>query len=134
MIKSQCWPNEDHWKGVVAHVLDVGFPKERLLNCYRGAAPSKSDDNPHGFRNVVDFESAMNVREATDLPLLFDPSHTGGSVENVFRMGEMAAPYHFDGIIIEVHHDPQHAMTDQKQQLTWSQFDEFMEKMFPDEE
>jgi chorismate mutase len=134
MIKNQPWPNDMHWEGIVAHVLDVGFPKERLLNCYRGIAPSPSDENPLGLRNIVNFESAVQMRQKTGLPMIFDPSHTGGSVPNVLKMGEAAAPYDFDGIVIEVHHDPEHAMTDTKQQLTWPQFDEFMTTMYPGRE
>jgi len=129
MVKNQPWPNDKHWEGIISHVLDVGFPKERLLNCYRGIAPSPSDHNPEEFRNIVDFESAMSMKQKTGVPMIFDPSHTGGSVPNVFRMGEMSAEYDFDGIIIEIHHDPEHALTDSKQQLTWQQFDELMEKM-----
>lgn len=88
MIKNQPWPNDPHWEGITAHVLDVGFPKERLLNCYRGMAPSPHDDNPLGLRNLVDFESAMRMKEKTGLAMLFDPSHTGGTVPNVYTMAE----------------------------------------------
>ncbi len=131
MVKNQPWPNDKHWAGIFEHILDAGFPKERLLNCYRGIAPSPSDDNPMGLRNVVNFESAVQMRTSTGLPMIFDPSHTGGSVENVFKMADAAAPYNFDGVVIEVHHDPEHAWTDSKQQVTWPQFDEYMARMYP---
>ena len=131
MVKNQPWPNDKHWEGIILHILDVGFPKERLLNCYRGEAPSQNDPNPMGLRNIVNFESALQMRAKTGVPMIFDPSHTGGSVPNVFKMGEAAASYGFDGVVIEVHHDPEHALTDSKQQLTWPQFDQFMSQMFP---
>jgi 3-deoxy-D-arabino-heptulosonate 7-phosphate (DAHP) synthase len=129
MIKNQPWPNDPHWEGIIAHVLDAGFPKERLLNCYRGMAPSPNDPNPSGLRNLVDFDSAMAMKQKNGVPMIFDPSHTGGSVPNVFKMGEESSAYDFDGMIIEVHHDPEHALTDSKQQLTWPQFDDLMAKM-----
>jgi 3-deoxy-D-arabino-heptulosonate 7-phosphate (DAHP) synthase len=129
MVKNQPWPNDKHWEGIISHILDVGFPKERLLNCYRGMAPSPADDNPAGLRNVVNFDSAMQMKEKTGVPMLFDPSHTGGSVPNVFNMGIESSQYNFDGMIVEVHHDPEHALTDSKQQLTWPQFDELLQKM-----
>jgi 3-deoxy-7-phosphoheptulonate synthase len=47
-------------------------------------------------------------------------------------MGEQAAPFDFDGVLVEVHHDPEHALTDSKQQITWQQFDELMAKMHID--
>lgn len=125
MINNPPWTNDFHWEGIVDHVLDVGFPKERLLNCYRGIALSPSDDNPLGLRNLVNFDSAMQMKQRTGIPMLFDPSHTGGTVENVLKMGELSLSYDFDGITFEVHHDPTHALTDSKQQITWGQFDDF---------
>jgi 3-deoxy-D-arabino-heptulosonate 7-phosphate (DAHP) synthase len=129
MVKNQPWVSEKHWAGIIDWVLDGGMPKERLLNCYRGITPSYGDKNPDGFRNIVDFEEARRMKEQTGMPMLFDPSHTGGSVENVFKMAEMSGQYDFDGMIIELHHDPEHALTDAKQQLTWPQYDELREKM-----
>lgn len=129
MVKNQPWVSEKHWAGIINWVLEGGMPKERVLNCYRGITPSYSDQNPEGFRNIVNFDEAMRMKEQTGVPMIFDPSHTGGTVENVFKMGEMSAKYDFDGMIIELHHDPEHAMTDAKQQLTWPQFDELADKM-----
>jgi chorismate mutase len=129
MVKNQPWVAERHWAGILTWVLDAGMPPERVLNCYRGYTPSYGDKNPEGFRNLVNFEEAMRVKENSGLPMLFDPSHTGGTVENVFKMAEMSAAYDFDGMIIELHHDPAHAYTDAKQQLTWPQFDELLAKM-----
>ncbi len=61
--------------------------------------------------------------------MLFDPSHTGGTVPNVYAMAEQSSTYNFDGMIIEVHHDPEHTLTDSRQQVTWQQFDEIVAKM-----
>jgi 3-deoxy-D-arabino-heptulosonate 7-phosphate (DAHP) synthase len=124
MVKNQPWPNEEHWEGIIEHVLSAGIPKDNLLTCFRGFSPHGS--NPLGLRNIPDFEMAMRIKEKTGVPMVFDPSHTGGSVPNVFEMQRQAAEYDFDGTIVEVHHDPPHALTDQKQQLTWEQFDELL--------
>lgn len=124
MVKNQPWPNEEHWEGILEHVLSAGLSKGNLINCYRGFAPY--GDNPLALRNIPDFEMAMRVKEKTGLPIVFDPSHTGGNVPNVFKMAEAAAPYSFDGMIVEVHHDPKHALTDRKQQITWAEFDKLM--------
>jgi 3-deoxy-D-arabino-heptulosonate 7-phosphate (DAHP) synthase len=129
MVKNQPWHSEDHWQGILEHVLDAGLPKERLLNCYRGVAPHSGAHNPLGFRNICDFDLAMRVRETTGVPMIFDPSHTGGSVSNVLKISEDAAKYDFDGIIVEVHPDPANAITDKKQQITWPQFDELTANM-----
>lgn len=130
MVKNQPWPSEDHWEGIIEHVLSTGFPAERLISCCRGFTPC--GDNPFGLRNIPDFEMAMRIRGKSGIPMVFDPSHTGGNVPNVLRMGEMAAKHNFDGVVVEVHHDPPHALTDQKQQLTWPQFDLLMTTLLMD--
>lgn len=124
LVKNQPWVNEEHWEGIIGHVLSGGMQKENILNCHRGFAPNGY--NPLGLRNVPDFEMSMKLKTKTGLPILFDPSHTGGSVVNVFEMAKQAANHNFDGILVEVHPNPKAALTDAKQQLTWEQFDEMM--------
>lgn len=127
MVKNQPWISEDHWEGIIEHVLAAGLPKSRLFNCNRGFAPH--GENEHNLRNIPHHEMASRVRAKTGIPIIFDPSHTGGSVSNVFKVAEEAAKHNIDGIVVEVHHDPEHALTDQKQQITWQQFDKLMEVM-----
>jgi 3-deoxy-D-arabino-heptulosonate 7-phosphate (DAHP) synthase len=128
MVKNQPWVNEEHWEGIIEHVLAAGLSRDNLLNCHRGFAPD--DKNPLGLRNIPHFAMSQRVKQKTGIPVIFDPSHTGGSVPNVYKMAEAAAEADgIDGVIIEVHHDPAHALTDQKQQVTWPQFDELMQIM-----
>ena len=130
MVKNQPWVNEEHWEGILEHVLSAGLSKNNLLNCSRGFAPT--GDNPLNLRNVPDFAMTKRIKDKTGIPVIFDPSHTAGSVTNVYKMAEAAADEDIDGVVIEVHHDPAHALTDQKQQVTWEQFDELMQIMHLD--
>lgn len=125
MVKNQPWISEDHWMGIIEHVLHGGIDKKRLLVCHRGFSPN-GHENPYGYRNVPDFEMAMKIKKETGLPMLFDPSHTGGSVENVMRVAKEATGYDFDGLLVEVHPHPPAALSDRKQQLTWKQFDKLV--------
>lgn len=120
MVKNQIWHNEKHWEGIIEHVLTGGIPKERLLIGHRGFAPT--GDNPHGYRNIPDYDMCMRMKEKFNLPIIFDPSHTGGSVENVVRIFHEANQFDFDGYIVEVHPNPKVAKSDANQQLTWEQF------------
>ena len=122
MVKNQPWVSEDHWGGIVGHVLSGGIPKDRFILCHRGFTPNGV--NPHDYKNVPDYTMAMRIKRKTGLRMIFDPSHTGGAVDKVMRIAREASAYDFDGVIIEVHHDPVHALTDAKQQLTWKQFDQ----------
>lgn len=121
LIKNQPWSNQEHWEGIIGHALSGGIRKENIINCHRGFAPN--GHNPRGLRNIPDFDMSMSIKEKTRLPIVFDPSHTGGVVDNVLDLSKEASQYQFDGIIVEVHHNPQAALTDAKQQLTWEQFD-----------
>ncbi|MBI2597266.1 hypothetical protein HYW41_03860 [Candidatus Daviesbacteria bacterium] len=121
MVKNQPWVDEKHWEGIIEHVLSGGISKDNLILCHRGFIPNGY--NPLGLRNVPDYKMAMRIKVQTNLPMVFDPSHTGGSVPNVLKMFDQASKYNFDGCLVEVHHDPEHALTDAKQQLTWEQFD-----------
>lgn len=121
MFKNQMWEDEKHWLGICEHILSEGFPRERLMICHRGFCPGKAA-NPKKYRNLPDFEMAMRVKEQTGLPMLLDPSHIGGSPENVLEICMLASTYHFDGFLIEVHCDPANAKTDAAQQLNAEQF------------
>lgn len=128
MVKNQIWHNEKHWEGIVEHVFSGGIKETNLLLCHRGFAPGI--DNPNGYRNVPDFDMAMRMKEKTRLPMIFDPSHTGGSVEKVLKIAQEAAAYEFDGLIVEVHPNPKKALSDANQQLTWKQLRKLLKSLY----
>lgn len=130
MYKNQMWEDEKHWMGIGDHILSEGFPKERLMICHRGFSPGKAL-NPQNLRNLPDFEMAMRVKEKTGLPMLLDPSHIGGSCENVMDICAQSNAYDFDGCIVEVHCDPINAKTDAKQQLDAQQFRKLLDLVQP---
>lgn len=127
MVKNQPWTSKDHWEGIVEHVLHGGVRKEQLILCHRGFTPV--GENPRGYRNVPDYEMSAHIQKTYGIPMVFDPSHTGGSRENVFTITKEAMPHGFEGLIIEVHPDPDKALTDAKQQLNWTQFDTLLETL-----
>jgi len=122
MVKNQPWPDQSHWEGIVDHVLAGGISRDNLILCHRGFVVN-GHDNPRGFRNIPNYEMSKIVKEKTALPMIFDPSHTGGSVDNVLHIIKEASKHSFDGVIVEVHPNPAVALIDAKQQLNWEQFD-----------
>lgn len=130
MAKNQPWHNKKHWEGIVEHVFSVDMPKKRFMICHRGFVPHvPHTPNPSNYRNVPDHKLAMEIKETYKVPMIFDPSHTGGTVENVFKISKEAAVYPYNGWIVEVHPKPSDAKTDAKQQLTWSEFDTLAKKI-----
>ncbi len=126
MCKNQMWECEKHWIGISEHILSAGFPRERLLLCHRGFSPGKWP-NPQGYRNLPDFEMAMRVKAKTGLKMLIDPSHIGGSPDNVVEICRQAVGYDVDGYIVEMHAAPEKAKTDAKQQLSPDQMQQLLE-------
>ena len=84
MVKNQPWADSKHWVGIVRHLESVGFSLDRILLCHRGFNPYKID-NPRLLRNVPDWEIVEQVKKQTGLPMIIDPSHIGGTVDNVIN-------------------------------------------------
>ena len=73
----------------------------------------------------------LAVKRQSHLPVVVDPSHACGQAWMVERMALAAAAAGADGLIIEVHNDPEHALCDGQQSLTPDQFDQLMAKLRP---
>ena len=66
------------------------------------------------------------LQQTTHLPVVVDPSHGTGKASLVATMARAAVAAGADGLIVEVHNDPEHAMTDGAQSITPPQFSEMM--------
>ena len=75
-------------------------------------------------RNTLDLSAIPVLRRLTHLPIVVDPSHGTGHAYLVKSMAMAATVAGADGLIIEVHNDPPHALCDGKQSLTPEQFDD----------
>lgn len=78
-------------------------------------------------RNTLDLSAVPVLRRLTHLPVVVDPSHGTGHAYLVKSMAMAATVAGADGLIIEVHNDPPHALCDGKQSLTPEQFNELAE-------
>ena len=81
-------------------------------------------------RNTLDLSAVPMLRELTHLPVIIDPSHATGISKLVKPMALAAAACGSDGLMIEVHNDPIHALCDGAQSLTPAQFDDVAKKVF----
>lgn len=80
-------------------------------------------------RNTLDLSAVPLLKTLTHLPVIVDPSHASGIAELVEPMSLAAAACGADGLIIEVHNDPPHALCDGRQSLTPEAFDSLMKKL-----
>lgn len=79
-------------------------------------------------RNTLDLSAILVIKKQSHLPIVIDPSHATGYAWMVEPLALAAIAAGADGLIIEVHNDPPHALCDGQQSLTPAQFDAFMKK------
>jgi 3-deoxy-7-phosphoheptulonate synthase len=80
-------------------------------------------------RNTMDVSAIPVAKKLSHLPILGDPSHGTGRRDLVLPMARAAIAAGADGLLVEVHHDPDHAVSDGAQTLTPQQFAEMMQQV-----
>jgi 3-deoxy-7-phosphoheptulonate synthase len=80
-------------------------------------------------RNTMDISAIPVVKKLSHLPIVADPSHGTGRRDKVAPMARAAVAAGADGLLIEVHPDPDHALSDGAQSLRPEQFEELMSQL-----
>jgi 3-deoxy-7-phosphoheptulonate synthase len=97
---------------------------QSVILCERGIRTFET-----ATRNTLDLSAIPVLKEKTHLPVVADPSHATGNYRYVAPMAFAALAAGADGLIIEVHPDPEHASSDGPQSLTPKNFGSMMEKL-----
>jgi 3-deoxy-7-phosphoheptulonate synthase len=80
-------------------------------------------------RNTMDISAIPVVKALSHLPIVADPSHGTGRRDKVLPMARAAVAAGADGLLVEVHNDPDHALSDGAQSLYLEQFAELMDQL-----
>jgi 3-deoxy-7-phosphoheptulonate synthase len=80
-------------------------------------------------RNTLDIAAIPVIKKLSHLPIIADPSHGTGRRDKVAPMARAAVAAGADGLLIEVHHDPEHALSDGAQSLFPDQFAQLMAEL-----
>ncbi|HOQ40127.1 MAG TPA: 3-deoxy-7-phosphoheptulonate synthase [Fervidobacterium sp.] len=80
-------------------------------------------------RNTLDISAIPVVKRYSHLPIIVDPSHASGDWRYIIPLSKAAVAAGADGIIVEVHPDPQNALSDGNQSLNFEQFRELMRQI-----
>lgn len=97
---------------------------ENVILCERGIRTFET-----ATRNTLDISAIPLLKKLSHLPVVVDPSHAAGLAWMVEPLSQAAIAAGADGLIIEVHNDPAHALSDGAQSLTPEAFDVLMEKL-----
>ena len=112
----------EEWLMSAEYIMAGG--NEKVILCERGIRTFETFT-----RNTLDLSAVLAVKQLSHLPVVVDPSHACGKAWMVERMSLAAAAAGADGLIIEVHNDPPHALCDGAQSITPEQFDGLMGKL-----
>ena len=109
----------EEWLMSAEHIVSQG--NAQVILCERGIRTFETYT-----RNTLDLNAIPVVKELSHLPVIVDPSHGTGIRNKVSPMARAAIAAGADGLIIEVHHDPDHALSDGAQSLYPEQFEELV--------
>jgi 3-deoxy-7-phosphoheptulonate synthase len=106
------------------YVMSQGNPN--VILCERGIRTFET-----ATRNTFDLAAIPILKEETHLPVIADPSHAGGRRSLVAPISYAAVAAGVDGLIVEVHPDPERATSDGEQSLDFSEFTDLMQGLHP---
>ena len=112
----------EEWLLSAEYVLSGG--NTDVILCERGIRTFET-----ATRNTFDLSAIPVVRKLSHLPIIADPSHGAGRRDMVVPMARAAVAAGADGLIIEVHCDPDHALSDGAQSMFPAQFDRLMAEL-----
>jgi 3-deoxy-7-phosphoheptulonate synthase len=119
-------------RGIAATIEELLLSAEYVLSggnydvilCERGIRTFESYT-----RNTMDISAIPVVKKLSHLPIVADPSHGTGRRDKVLPMARAAVAAGADGLLVEVHHDPDRALSDGAQSLKPEQFSELMSQL-----
>ncbi len=111
----------EEWIMSAEYIMSEG--NQNVILCERGVRTFENYT-----RNTLDVAAIPSIKRMSHLPVVVDPSHAGGYSWLVEPLALAAIAAGADGLIIEVHNDPAHALCDGQQSLTPEQFQSLMQK------
>ena len=113
----------EEWLMSAEYIMAGG--NDKVILCERGIRTYETFT-----RNTLDISAIPIIKRLSHLPVVVDPSHAAGKSWLVEPLAMAAVAAGADGLIIEVHNDPPHALSDGAQSLTPKQFDGVAKKVF----
>lgn len=113
----------EEWLMSAEYIMAGG--NDKVILCERGIRTYETFT-----RNTLDISAVPIIKRLSHLPVIVDPSHASGKSWLVEPLAMAAVAAGADGLLIEVHNDPPHALSDGAQSLTPKQFDGVAKKLF----
>jgi len=112
----------EEWLMSAEYIMAGG--NEQVILCERGIRTFEKYT-----RNTLDISAVLAVKELSHLPVIIDPSHAAGRWNMIEKLSLASLAVGAHGLIVEVHHDPEHALSDGAQSLKLPKFHHMMEEL-----
>jgi 3-deoxy-7-phosphoheptulonate synthase len=112
----------EEWLMSAEYIMAGG--NDQVILCERGIRTYEKYT-----RNTLDISAVLAIKELSHLPVIIDPSHAAGRWNMIEKLSLASLAVGSHGLIVEVHHDPEHAMSDGAQSLKLKKFDEMMNQL-----
>ena len=122
MLKRGLSATIEEWLLAAEYILNGG--NRQVILCERGIRTFET-----ATRNTMDLSAVPLVKRLSHLPVIADPSHGTGKWYLIEPLAKAAVACGADGLIIEVHPSPDHALSDGPQSLTFANFDKLMDQV-----
>lgn len=119
MLKRALSGTIEEWLLAAEYIMAQGNP--HVILCERGIRTFET-----AYRNTFDVNAIPLVKELSHLPIIADPSHGTGKLNLVTPVAMAGIAAGADGLMIEVHNNPEHALSDGAQSLTYERFTSMM--------
>jgi len=110
------------WIHAAEYIISEG--NNNVILCERGI---KSFE--FSTRYTLDLSSIPVVKSLVDIPIIVDPSHAAGNKDYVIALSKAAKAVGADGLLVEVHPNPEEALSDVKQQITVEMLEQLMKEL-----
>ncbi len=122
LLKRGMMASIDEWLAAAEYILAHG--NQQVILCERGIRTFET-----ATRSTLDLSAVPVARELTHLPIIVDPSHACGTWRWVADMAEAALACRAHGVKVEIHPDPEKALSDGPQSLTFERFADLMSRI-----
>jgi 3-deoxy-7-phosphoheptulonate synthase len=124
LIKNPVSPDIDLWTGAIERLLNAGIT--RIGAIHRGFTSFEKTK----YRNQPKWQIPIELRRRLpEVPLICDPSHIAGNREYLAELSQRSMDLNFEGLMVEVHPDPDNAWSDAKQQITSAELKQLLESL-----
>jgi len=124
MVKNPVNPDLSLWMGAIERIHGAGIKEISAIHRGFSSFQETRYRNPPMWQIPIELKTKLG-----HIPLICDPSHIAGNREMLFDICQKALDLNYDGLMIEIHHDPDHALSDAQQQITPQRLADFLDNL-----